>query len=99
MALAEATRSWIMQEKSKQGNDLAKLYLQRLTISSIAILALFTAGCSSLGVEVWERESLAQPEMQFQNDDLDLKLDDHFYFSKEGTSGGRGFAGGGCGCN
>ncbi len=57
------------------------------------------SGCANLGVEAWERETLAKPEMQFMNQDLDLALDDHFYFSKEGTSGGRGFAGGGCGCN
>jgi hypothetical protein len=56
-------------------------------------------GCANLGVETWERETLSQPEMQFLEDDMDLALDDHFYFSKEGTSGGRGFAGGGCGCN
>ena len=30
---------------------------------------------------------------------LDLAIDDHIYFSKEASSGGRGFAGGGCGCN
>ncbi|MCP4983437.1 MAG: DUF4266 domain-containing protein, partial [Gammaproteobacteria bacterium] len=59
-----------------------------------AIILVFIAGCKSLGVSVWERETLAQPEMQFLNTDLDLELDDHFYFSKEGTSGGRAFAGG-----
>ena len=31
--------------------------------------------------------------------DIDAAIDDHIYFSKEGTSGGRGFGGGGCGCN
>ncbi len=56
-------------------------------------------GCQSLGVEVWERDVLSQADMQFLSNDLDLTMDDHFYFSKEGTSGGRGFAGGGCGCN
>ncbi|MFT5657131.1 MAG: hypothetical protein ACI9KN_000403 [Gammaproteobacteria bacterium] len=58
-----------------------------------------TVGCQSLGVKPWERGLLAQPAMQFDSSDLDLALDDHFYFSKEGTSGGRGFSGGGCGCN
>jgi len=63
------------------------------------LLVLFASGCQSLGVESWEREILAQAEMQFQARDQELTTDDHFYFSKEGTSGGRGFAGGGCGCN
>ena len=61
-------------------------------------LSLLSA-CSSLGVQPWERDRLAQPEMQFGSRDQSLAMDDHFYFSKEGTSGGRGFAGGGCGCN
>jgi hypothetical protein len=34
-----------------------------------------------------------------QPNTLDLAIDDHIYFSKEASSGGRGFAGGGCGCN
>jgi hypothetical protein len=34
-----------------------------------------------------------------QPDQHDAAIDDHIYFSKEASSGGRGFAGGGCGCN
>ena len=30
---------------------------------------------------------------------VDAATDDHIYVSKEASSGGRGFAGGGCGCN
>jgi hypothetical protein len=30
---------------------------------------------------------------------LDNALDEHIYFSKEASSGGKGFGGGGCGCN
>ncbi len=60
---------------------------------------LLLSGCGALGVESWERDILSRPGMQFYNRDQQLVTDDHFYFSKEGTSGGRGFAGGGCGCN
>ena len=60
---------------------------------------LLTGACSSLGVQPWERDLLAKPEMSLNADPVDLGLDDHIYFSKEGSSGGRGFAGGGCGCN
>lgn len=63
------------------------------------LIIITITGCESLGVEVWQRDILSRPEMQFQSRDLRLTTDDHFYFSKEGTSGGRGFAGGGCGCN
>lgn len=56
-------------------------------------------GCSSLGVRPWERDLLAKPEMQLVSDPLDTALNDHIYFSKEASSGGEGFGGGGCGCN
>ncbi len=61
--------------------------------------ALILGGCSSMGVEPWEREVLAKEEMQLIADPLDVAIDEHIYFSKEASSGGRGFGGGGCGCN
>jgi hypothetical protein len=63
------------------------------------LLVLLISGCSSFGVEPWQREVLSRPEMQFGNNDLNQKFSSHFYFSKEASSGGSGFAGGGCGCN
>ena len=62
-------------------------------------LAAFSAGCSSLGVEPWDRDILAKAEMQLTVDEAEAATDDHIYFSKEASSGGRGFGGGGCGCN
>jgi len=66
-----------------------------------ALLAFgaFAAGCSSMGVEPWERDVLAKDEMQLVTDPVEAGIDDHIYFSKEASSGGRGFGGGGCGCN
>jgi hypothetical protein len=69
-----------------------------LKISALLFLVQL-AGCSSLGVQPWERDLLAKDEMALDAEGLDLALDDHIYFSKEATSGGRAFAGGGCGCN
>ena len=67
---------------------------------SILLAALLAiAGCSSMGVEAWDRDSLAKDEMQLTSDPVEAALDDHIYFSKEASSGGRGFGGGGCGCN
>ena len=57
------------------------------------------SGCSSLGVKPWQRDVLAREEMQLDANPLDAAIDDHLYFSKEASSGGRSFAGGGCGCN
>ena len=65
----------------------------------IAAIAFGLSGCANLGVEPWERDVLARPEMSLDADPVDSALDDHIYFSKEASSGGRGFGGGGCGCN
>jgi hypothetical protein len=65
----------------------------------IAVLVVLASGCSSMGVEPWERDILAKEEMQLTTDPVEAAIDDHIYFSKEASSGGRGFGGGGCGCN
>ena len=65
----------------------------------ILITVLTASGCTSMGVEPWERDILAKDEMQLVADPLEAAIDDHIYFSKEASSGGRGFGGGGCGCN
>ena len=66
---------------------------------SVLIALIQLGGCASLGVQPWERDLLAKDEMALGAEGIDLGLDDHIYFSKEATSGGRSFAGGGCGCN
>jgi hypothetical protein len=68
-------------------------------ISLTILVALSLGGCAHVGVKPWEREVLAREDMQLDANVLDAAIDDHVYFSKEGTSGGRGFGGGGCGCN
>jgi hypothetical protein len=74
--------------------------ISRLGSFGLATLTLAAiAGCSSLGVKPWQRDVLAREDMQLGSDPLDAAIDDHLYFSKEASSGGRSFAGGGCGCN
>ncbi len=75
--------------------------MKRIIYVPIAVLLLSQlTGCASLErVKPWERGTLAKKEMALNSAGLDNALDDHIYFSKEGSSGGRGFAGGGCGCN
>jgi len=68
-------------------------------MGAIGILLACCAGCSSIGVEPWERDVLAREEMQLTTDPIEAATDDHIYFSKEASSGGRAFGGGGCGCN
>jgi hypothetical protein len=74
----------------------------RSKYTGVAVFLMGTAlvsGCSSLGVKPWQRDVLAREEMQLNSAPLDAAIDDHLYFSKEASSGGRSFAGGGCGCN
>lgn len=71
----------------------------RIRITALVVLLACSAGCSSMGVEPWDRDVLAREDMQLTSDPLEAATDDHIYFSKEATSGGRGFGGGGCGCN
>ncbi|MBU1294863.1 MAG: DUF4266 domain-containing protein [Gammaproteobacteria bacterium] len=70
-------------------------------ISVIGLLAvpIILSGCSDVGVKPWERDILAQQEMNLISDPIENSLNDHIYFSKEASSGGQGFGGGGCGCN
>ena len=69
-----------------------------LVLTGLSIVAALS-GCSTMGVEAWERDVLAKDEMQLTTDAIEAATDDHIYFSKEASSGGRGFGGGGCGCN
>jgi hypothetical protein len=63
------------------------------------LLLLALTGCSSWGVQPWERDVLAQQKMQLDPYPLDTYLDEHIYYSRESSSGGQGVGGGGCGCN
>jgi len=65
----------------------------------LLLVILMLPACSSMGVEPWERDVLAREDMQLVSDPVEASIDDHIYFSKEASSGGRGFGGGGCGCN
>ncbi len=74
-------------------------YKKIFFISLILILCFSFSGCATMGVHVWERDILASPNMQLDKNLIEREMDDHIYFSKESSSGGRGFGGGGCGCN
>jgi hypothetical protein len=67
--------------------------------SLVVCAAILASGCASLGAKPWQRELLSRQDMQLNGSAIDDAIDDHVYFSKEASSGGRSFAGGGCGCN
>jgi hypothetical protein len=70
----------------------------RISMSLLLMIAIL-AGHGCAAVQPWERDVLAKPEMSLDADAVTNGLDEHIYFSKESSSGGRGFGGGGCGCN
>jgi hypothetical protein len=50
-------------------------------------------------VHAHEREYLARPAMDPDSGPLERKLDTHVQEYREGSMGGAGVGGGGCGCN
>jgi hypothetical protein len=62
------------------------------------LFVIALSACSVTPVQPWQRGILAKPQMQPIHP-IDSAFDDHIYFSKEASSGGQSFAGGGCGCN
>jgi hypothetical protein len=77
-----------------------KLFVTTILFTGGCTLLLGSlAGCSFTGVEPWQRQDLAKREMLINSEPLEAATDDHIYFSKEASSGGQSFGGGGCGCN
>ena len=68
---------------------------------SLVAVAIACA-CASLGcvtVKPQERAVLADPSMQFEAEPHESAAKAHAISNREGSSGGTGVSGGGCGCN
>lgn len=68
-------------------------------IACLAALAALAGGCAATSVKPWDRDLLAQKKMQLVTHPMVNSIDEHIYFSKEGSTGGQDVGGGGCGCN
>jgi hypothetical protein len=66
------------------------------TVALLFLLAM-SAGCAT--VQPWDRDLLSEKKMGFTPNPMIQSVDDHVYFSKEGSTGGQEVGGGGCGCN
>ena len=62
-------------------------------------LAFAGAGCGRYAVRADEKEFLADRIMQPDYDEMETANDQHVLSNREGSQGGFGAAGGGCGCN
>lgn len=61
-----------------------------------ALLAFSGSGCAN--VRAYEREKLADPIMERQDQFAKQTLEQKFFSTREGSIGGAGGIGGGCGC-
>ena len=76
-----------------------RIHKRVLALAGCAAATMLAGGCDTIGPKPWEKDLMARHEMQLNPYPLQAAADDHIYFSKEAASGGRSFAGGGCGCN
>ncbi len=72
----------------------------RALFVATALAATFAIGaCGKQAVRASEKEFLADRIMQFDSDGQETAAEEHILTNREGSSGGRGTGGGGCGCN
>ena len=67
-----------------------------IAMAAIAIVLVTATGCST--VKPWRKGNLAKAQMQLDPDPLEARFRRHTFESKEGSKGGFGALGGGCGC-
>ena len=70
---------------------------RRTWLALLVLAGLGIPGCAT--VHPWDRDLMAKKSMRFVPLPHEMAVDDHIYFSKEGSTGGMDAAGGGCGCN
>jgi hypothetical protein len=70
---------------------------RHLPVIAWASLAIFVAGCATVAPE--QRAILADPTMQFDAEAKHEAALRHALDNREGSMGGTGVSGGGCGCN
>ena len=66
---------------------------------TIAALAALLGATACARVKPYEREHLSRPSMAAERQQGEARFDQHARGSREGSDGGTGEAGGGCGCN
>ena len=67
------------------------------TITCLALVAVGATGC--LRVRAYQRELLSTRPMQNGAESAEDRFRQHWQGAREGSFGGFGAAGGGCGCN
>ena len=73
--------------------------IKSMRLGAVAMMLLLGACSIQPWVKPYERDRLADPIMTWDRDAVSSGYVDHIYESREGSRGGTGAAGGGCGCN
>jgi hypothetical protein len=73
--------------------------MRLVIIILLSLPLLMIGGCGRYAVRPDEKEYLADRIMQPDHDALETALDQHVLTNREGSMGGYGAGGGGCGCN
>lgn len=68
-------------------------------MNKLVLAVVLALTCSCVTVRPQERAVLADPVMQFEGDPIIAAQLHHAIDNREGSFGGSGVAGGGCGCN
>ena len=75
---------------------MLRLLRSLTTAFALCVVAAATGGCAP--IMQWQRQYLGDPIMQFERDPKQGELNNHIFPRREGSGGGDGSAGGGCGC-
>lgn len=67
-----------------------------MLLAGITMVSLMSTGC--ITVQAWERGRLADPQMKFNDNASLAAYQAHWQEAREGSAGGSGVQGGGCGC-
>jgi len=77
---------------------VASRFSSSLVLTLASVLAVTAVGgCVTVRPE--DKEFLAEPSMTFGAEGEAAAHDQHVFDNREGSFGGRGVSGGGCGCN
>ena len=85
--------AWQSSSKAKRSN------LRTLLVVGAACSFFALGACGKQAVRASEKEFLADRIMQFDSDGQETAAEEHILSNREGSLGGRGTGGGGCGCN
>jgi hypothetical protein len=82
---------------SERAQRAASGYSHSVRFLLVALAACLLGGCVT--VRPFEREVLAREDMTFDGNEAVAGAEAHSADTREGSSGGFGAGGGGCGCN